>query len=1138
MKKLHYLLTLFCLLAVARVSAKEISVTFLDLGLTGTNLVEMSPIQLNTDIQLVFEQGSALLVPSYKASNGRVTLTMGSVVKVIGRADDVVIKSISFTSPKASNTFSAGAAECLPEGTFTIDKSDYTSTWSSEQGSNSVQITNTTGAPVLTAVAVTYTGGQGGSEGPGTDPDPVEPDPVIETTNQFVASFATQAEFDAMTVINVDESTYAWRYDRSLGAVYIRNEFGSTAALPKDDYLVTPALALKAGHYYRLSFAAWNGSAPYPERIGAYLGTKPEAASLTQSVVPPVLLEGKDRTDLGATFTVPADGDYYAALHASSDPGMFIIYADDFVVSRGVLPTAPAEVTDFRAVPDKTGALKVSLALTVPALDMAGSPLASVKSVTLYRDGVQIAVKEAAPGAEVTYDDTVTAEGTYTYTAVVEGEHGPGFDAVTRAWVGSAAPLSPEQLQVEETAPGVLKFTWTPVTANVHGHEIDPSAVTYVITVGGSSTVVAEGLTGSEAVVNYPAEGEPQVITDFTIKAVTAGGRSASGAVTPIVAVGEPYAMPYAETFPGGSLTPGQTAQIIADENHAPGCWGYYEMLVLDEILPVKPDGGLAAFFPYADGDCSTWRSAKIAIDADAVNPCLSFYYYTIPGATDRLTVDIDGTELTELTIAGDERGWHEALVPLSAYKGRVVRISITGYSVNSNNKICIDDIAVRDEPTVDMAITRARIPQQILQGASHRCSIRVTNLGVNTSGNYTITVTDGDTEVWSVAATALERGAEAEYTFDLAYGSFDAESALYTVTLTCAGDENPADNEVQTSAVFTPAELPAPAGIRVEAAATGNLISWDAVSFAGMPARQITEGFESYDEFVCDSAGEWSFIDGDGCNVLGIRDGYHAYPNMYSPMAFMVFNNHDGFFPQIGTMSFLPYEGGQCLMSASVDVINGPDRANDDYLISPRLSGAPQTISFYARSSGRVFPEDICVMASSTDRLASSFVKIADFEKLPHEWTRYEAELPAGTLYFAICNRSYDQNMLFIDNISFEAAPVETTVEGYDVYVGDADNAAWHRLNDSPVAETSLAVDALDADATLRVAARYANGCVAFSEPVSVKWAGIDIIAADSETAEPAYFDLRGVRLDSRPTAPGIYIMRRGTEVTKLLVK
>lgn len=1113
--------------------AGSLSVDFSTLGLTGSDLQQMSPVVLNEDIQLSFEKGSAMVPPSYQASNGRITLTMGSVIKIQGRTSDISMTSISLVSPKASNTFSAGSAICIPTGTFTIDKNEFTSTWSDETGANSVQISNTMGSPILTGIRITYTGGTGGNSG-GDDPGPDIPNPE-GPANTFDGQMDTQENFNSMTVINTEASTYTWRYDKNAKAAYIRNEFGSTGALPKDDYLVTPSLPLKAGMFYRLDFIAWSGEAAYPEKIGAYLGNSATATDLNRTIVAPVTLEGSGRHKYSERFTVPADGSYYAALHACSDPGMFLIYATDFNVSRGVLPTAPAEVTDFAAVPALDGSMRVTLSLTAPIKDMAGNNLASLKNVTLYRGKTEIAKLNCTPGARVSFEDTPEEEGEYRYTAIVEGDAGLGFDAVAYVWAGSALPAAPESLAVEEIAPGRLKFQWSPVTKNVKGHDIDPESISYTITAGGNTRIVASGLTGTEAIVDYPGEGNPQVITEFIIRAVNAAGSSAPGAMTGKVAVGTPYSLPYHEDFPNAMITEGQAAEVIADPNHASAKWAYYELLVLDDILPVLPDGGLMGFSPYADGDRATWISGKIDIPQDAYNPYLSFFYFAMPDATDILEVGINGEQVDSFTIGAETRGWIERLIPMEGFKGQTIRVSFTATSTNSENMVCVDNIALKSEPVNDLAIVRARIPQEMVQGQTHNCGIRLSNHGVATSGSYRLSVAEDGEEIWSAEDSGLKRGEIREYNVEILRSSFDRPSALFTVELEYASDENQADNVSETSVSFRELNLPKAALSSIEKKGASYEIAWSAPDFATLEPQTLTEGFESYDEFVRDHAGDWGFIDGDGCSVVGILDGYHSYPGMLQPMAFMVFNNHDGFFPQIGTSTFSSHEGGQCMMSAAVDTFRHPDRFNDDYLISPLLSGNAQTISFYARSSGRVFPEMISVRASSTDRMASSFRRLTLYSNLSFEWTRFEVELPEGTRYFAIVNESYDQYMLFVDDVTFEAAPVETPLLGYDLYLVEEEGST--RLNDDVLTEPCFMVSSCSEDARLRIGARFANGCETLSDIFSLDGSGV-VGLEEVRMATPEYYDLNGMRLSERPTSPGIYIETRDGRSHKLVVR
>lgn len=1134
MRKQIFLAALCLVATVLSLSAGKLEVKFLEFGLEAGALDTQSPIHLNDDIDLSFEQGGASSAPSFNSSNGQISLTMQSVLKVLGRTADVNITEIVLTSSKRSVTFSAGSAECIPPGTFTIDKDVFTNTWSDPDGANAVQITNTMGAPVIVSIRVTYTGGVSGGDTPDPTPEPEpEPTPGDDATYDdiFATSFDTKDAFDLFTVINVDPKSKTWDFVKSAECARIDNDMGNT--ITKDDYLVTPALDLKAGSTYRVTFVTWTANDRYPEKIRVVMGSEATAEALTDVIVEETVVNSADVKEITGSFTVPADGSYYLALHAVSDAGMYQLNVDDLVISRGVSPMAPAEISDFTAIPDPDGALKVKLSLTAPAANMAGEPLESLDSVVIRRGTTVVAALEATPGQELIFDDIVETPGSYKYTATAISPQGKSIDAMATIWVGIAVPSSPETLDVEELQPGKLKFTWKQVPTNIHGHLISPSQVRYTIYAGGTTRVLAEDLSGGEAIVDYPSPGMPQDITYFTLKASTSAGTSAKAAETPVIAVGTPYSMPYVENFPDGLLTPGQVAEIIPDPETPVARWGYFEQMVANDVIPVAPDGGMLVFTPYGAGNTSTFRTGKIAVEADAANPFFSFYYYAMPDAEDVLKIAIDNDTVRTLTIGADQRGWKEVMLPLDSYKGEVVRISLTAYCSDRNINICVDNLAVKDFLLEDLALSRVRIPYEMKPATDHKCSIRVENNGVNTSADFKLTVSSGENLLWSGSGSALERGATRDFEFTVNPDFDQSGEVAFDVVLEYTADENQENNSATVSSQVTGINLPAVENITATSTSDGYLITWDDINAGTLPVRRVTEGFESYDEFATAGAGEWTFVDGDGCNVLGIRDGYHSYPGMFEPMAFMVFNNHDGYFPQIGTSSFAPYEGGQCLISASVDCLNSTDCSNDDWLISPLLSGNAQTVSFFARSSGMVFPENIKVMASSTDNMISSFTEVASYEKLSSKWTEFTVDLPAGSRYFAIRNVSYDQYILFVDNISFEAAPLDVTVEGYDVYMGSDDE--WTLLTEQPVAEPAVTVGSLQSEKSLKVAARYSNGYVAMSEPVMVSVASADIIGADSADAE--YFDLRGIRLGAFPTIPGIYIERRGDVTRKIAI-
>ena len=108
-----------------------------------------------------------------------------------------------------------------------------------------------------------------------------------------------------------------------------------------------------------------------------------------------------------------------------------------------------------------------------------------------------------------------------------------------------------------------------------------------------------------------------------------------------------------------------------------------------------------------------------------------------------------------------------------------------------------------------------------------------------------------------------------------------------------------------------------------------------------------------------------------------------------------------------------------------------------DNWLISPRLSGRAQTLSFWVNN----FPqqgygtESFQVWTSTTDNEKGSFQMLGvDYTQGSGEWTRIEVSLPEGTTYFAIRqNTPASQAFLFmLDDITFEVA---SQAASYRVY-------------------------------------------------------------------------------------------------------
>ena len=134
--------------------------------------------------------------------------------------------------------------------------------------------------------------------------------------------------------------------------------------------------------------------------------------------------------------------------------------------------------------------------------------------------------------------------------------------------------------------------------------------------------------------------------------------------------------------------------------------------------------------------------------------------------------------------------------------------------------------------------------------------------------------------------------------------------------------------------------------------------------------------------------------------------------------MAFQVFNVIDAgvVTDESYDQALLPNSGDQYLICPSVDW----PAENDDWLVSPRLDGRSQTISFYAKAASYDY-EWMRVYYSTTDTHPDSFIKISDGDQVyvSDYWTQYSYELPEGAKYFAIqcCRRVV---FLLIDDVTY----------------------------------------------------------------------------------------------------------------------
>lgn len=175
----------------------------------------------------------------------------------------------------------------------------------------------------------------------------------------------------------------------------------------------------------------------------------------------------------------------------------------------------------------------------------------------------------------------------------------------------------------------------------------------------------------------------------------------------------------------------------------------------------------------------------------------------------------------------------------------------------------------------------------------------------------------------------------------------------------------------------------------------------------------------------------------------------------------------------------FMAHSGDQALGSFSSE-----SGATDNWLISPKLSGEAQLITFYVRTTVPNFGfETFEVLTSTTDDDAKSFTKVENIDgNAPYEWTKISFAVPAGTNYFAIRGTSNQCLLMLVDDITYIPAGGETAelnVVGYNVYRDGM------KLNATPITKITY-TDAVEPNTTYKyqVSVVYEEGESMLSAP------------------------------------------------------
>lgn len=927
-------------------------------------------------------------------------------------------------------------------------------------------------------------------------------------------------DFQLFTIVDANGDGETWTYDEIWTAARIKYSMANNWNTPMDDWMMSPAFMLEPGRVYRFSLRARSYNSYSPERIEVKAGSQPTPEGMTYTVVAPTTVIGSETPTLEGLLSVETEGLYYFGIHACSKADTFYLYADEMMVEEGPLLVAPAAVTGLKATPGENGSLQATLDFTLPTTLVNGDALESLQNVKVYRDNRLIATLDAqVPGSAMSYTDTSARNGDNTYSIVCSNTEGDGFEAKVTVYVGHDRPGLPLNVRAERRGNDVV-ITWDAPTESENGGYFDPSVLTYTVLRAVDEVELTTTETSlSFTDVNPPLFGFRQEFHAYYVYAQSPGGYG-YGQISNVVAVGEPFEMPFVETFAGGSIV--NDPWDVQKPDYVEGNWVLRLEGQYPDVESQDPDGGVVSFVPEEGEDTATLTSGMIDFTG-ATSPVAEFWWYDTENAFDtvRLFVIPDGGTPVHVATAAlstlpDGPCWRKTTADLSRFIGcETIQLSFEARSAYGYTNIHLDNIRVKNRYERNITVGTLTAPERMRAYNDNTVKVNVENNGVNTSEPFNLDLMRDGVIVASMEVGALQPDEVKTVVFNVVPEFNWPEDVVLQARAEYPGDEYVADNvsnEVPVNIILP--TLPYVESLNGKVDDNGHVIlEWEEPVMPEPGDGPVTDDVEAYNPFTIRNFGEWLTIDADKSDTYGIQGptgSILGYPNAAMPMAFMVFSpSAAGIDTEYGDgtpTDWAPHSGDQFFASFAAE-----DAPNDDWLISPMLPGIAQTISFWVKSVTAEYGyEKFEVYYSTGGTSIDDFVMIGDRRSAPTVWDEVTVDLPEGARYFAIRCVSEDCYIFMLDDLTFVSLsnyPEELSLVGYNVY-RDGELLTV----DEPVADP-MYVDtaAPGGEHVYTVTAVYDKGESRLSNGFRISLSGIDAVETMSVAAVPGAIIVRG---------------------------
>lgn len=521
----------------------------------------------------------------------------------------------------------------------------------------------------------------------------------------FLTSFDTQADFDMWTVVDVASQGKVWNYDEDNNR--LRHPWGLGHAI--DDYIVSPGFRMNGANTYLVSFDAYQMVEGYDEHVMLYFGQSTDVSKMT--LVTDTKKLSETPTNYQGTVAPTSDGIWYIAFRVQAPANGFMSYVDNVRVMEKGSSNVAMPVNNLVATAADGGKLEVTVSFDAPTSTMGGASLSSISHIDIFRGESNEAIKSfdnPVPGSHIDWTDTSVKTGTYTYRVVAYTQAGAGEPVLARVYAGVDVPQAPRNFKASGSE-GARQLTWdAPVEGEKGGNLKGVVSYKLVRMVNDDAQTISDDLTATEYTDTWTTQ--EQAFVYYALTAVTTAGKSAE-VTTPSFAVGDPYTLPFKESFADGKAQnkPWSVEQVTG----AQGSWVLEEKGQDPYTSAQDGDNGMATF----DGYHSWTEGVELRLISPTIdlrsykNIKLTFYiyqyngqeWYSDPepvGETMKVEISENGGSFkaipgADYKLYDTKSGWKKYELSLDNYShSRAARIAFRGKGAGNFN-IHLDNIEI-----------------------------------------------------------------------------------------------------------------------------------------------------------------------------------------------------------------------------------------------------------------------------------------------------------------------------------------------------------------------------------------------------------------------------------------------------------